>query len=390
MARNSFRHRGCSGQISRIRLPPPELIDGAYFNSSEDRFALIPSRADEPLELQQIVEAHIRKHAETDDLDTKNEVVSELMDLHRQGLILWPLGTLWGRSAMGEVNEQRFARSVLDHDPGLHDVRNDILETEHFDESGWSDREKGNRSFAFWKFAATLHFAGEGIDGIDLIQEVHLVRMAEAFRTDGSWKSWVPSATRKHLRYFAGLLGELRDDKLFAITLQQDFRKSKASPRLTDVLRHAPHLKWIEEQYELWIDQQNVLTKDNYRDGLLLTYLASLPSEPARTNLELLTQQVLRPLLDYAKKWSAPSSRINAVSKIHRFCEHLADEIAATGGRKFELGFREADLERFKATQAVKGATSAHSDVRARPMPPRYHQMLKEIINERNSSGRRS
>ncbi|WP_431201371.1 VPA1269 family protein [Bradyrhizobium betae] len=363
-----------------------ELIEGRYFNSSEDRSALIPSRADEPLELQQIVEAHIRKHAETDDLDTKNEVVSELMDLHRQGLILWPLGALWGRSAMGEVNEQRFARSVLDHDPGLYDVRNVILETKHFQESKWSEKEKANRSFVFWKFAAALHFAGEGIDGIEMIQEVHLVKMAEAFRVDGGWKSWVPSATRKHLRYLAGLLGDLRGDPLFAVAVRQDLRKSKAAARLTDILRHAPHLKWIEEQFELWIDQQNVLTKDNYRDGLrlLLTYLAGLPSEPARDHLELLSEPVLRPLLEYAKKWSAASARINAVAKIHHFCRYLSDEIAATGGKKIELGFREADLDRFKSSQAVKGPSSAHSDVRARPMPPRYHQMLKEIIREQD------
>jgi Phage integrase family len=43
-----------------------DLIDGAYFNASEDRFALIPSRSDEPLDLQQIVEDLIRRHAETE------------------------------------------------------------------------------------------------------------------------------------------------------------------------------------------------------------------------------------------------------------------------------------------------------------------------------------
>jgi hypothetical protein len=86
-----------------------DLIDGAYFNASEDRFALVPSRSDEPLKLQQIIEGLIRRHAETDDTEIKNEVIAELMDLHQQGLILWPLGALWGRSALGEVNEQRFA-----------------------------------------------------------------------------------------------------------------------------------------------------------------------------------------------------------------------------------------------------------------------------------------
>ena len=65
----------------------PELIEQAFFNSSEDRFALIPSRSDDALQLQQIVEAHLCRHADTDDLDEKNEVIAELMDLHRQGLI---------------------------------------------------------------------------------------------------------------------------------------------------------------------------------------------------------------------------------------------------------------------------------------------------------------
>lgn len=363
-----------------------ELIEQAYFNSSETRFALIPSRSDDPIELQKIVEDLLLKHAETADLDVKNEVVSELMDLHGQGLILWPLGALWGRSPMGEVNEQRFARSVLDHDPGLHDVRNSILETDFFEKSEWSKREKDNRSFVFWKFVSVLHFAGEGIDGIDRIQEAHLLRLAEAFRANGNWKDWVPSATKKNLRFLAEFLSKLRKDQLFAIAVRRDLKQSKASPRLTDVLEHAPHLKFIETQYEMWIDQQNVLTKDNYRDGLrlLLTYLAGLPAEPARSEIELLSEPVLRPLLDYAKKWSAPSSRINAVAKIQHFSRYLAAEISASGGRKIELGFRDADLERFKASEAVKGPSSAHSEVRARPMPPRYHEMLKEIIQGDN------
>jgi hypothetical protein len=118
------------------------------------------------------------------------------MDLHRQGLILWPLGTLWGRSALGEVNEQRFARSVEDHNPSLYDVRTVILETDHFQNSSWKDKERANRSFIFLKFAAALHFSGEGIDGIEQIQEVHVIRMAEMLKVENKWKSWVPYWTK--------------------------------------------------------------------------------------------------------------------------------------------------------------------------------------------------
>jgi hypothetical protein len=119
------------------------------------------------------------------------------MDLHQQGLILWPLGALWGRSALGEVNEQRFARSVEEHDPGLYDVRIVILETDHFQNAAWTEREKSTRSFIFWKFAAALHFAGEGIDGIEQIQEVHVVKMAEMLKVNNKWKPWVPYWPRR-------------------------------------------------------------------------------------------------------------------------------------------------------------------------------------------------
>lgn len=362
-----------------------ELIEQAFFNSSEDRFALIPSRSDDALQLQQIVETHLRRHAETGNLYEKNEIIAELMDLHRQGLILWPLGALWGRSPLGEVNEQRFARSVLEHDPGLHDIREAILETKHFETSTWSKREKAKRSFACWKFAAALHFAGEGINGLELIEEIHLVRLAEAFVADGKWKPWVPSTAKKDLKYMAVLLGAMRNDPLLAISILKDLRHAKVSPRLTDVLRHAPHLKWIEEQYELWMDQQNVMQKDGPRAGLrlLLTYLAGLPVEQSSAEgMQVLSEPALRPILEYAKKWSAPSLRINAVYKIHHFAKHIADQVSAGGRERVELGFREADLDRFRTSQAVNGPGSAHSDVRARPMPPRFHQLLKEIITE--------
>ena len=362
-----------------------DLIDGAYFNASEDRFALIPSRSDEPLDLQRIVEDLVRRHAETESLEVKNEIVAELMDLHRQGLILWPLGALWGRSAMGEVNEQRFARSVEEHDPGLYDVRTVILETDHFQDATWTKREKSTRSFIFWKFAAALHFAGEGVDGIEEIQEVHVVKMSEMLKIDNQWKPWVPYWTKKNIRYLAVFLGELRKDPLFAVAIRQDLRQSKVSPRLTEILRHAPHLRWIEEQYELWIDQQNVLTKTSYRDGLrlLLTYLSRLKPEPGRSQVEMLSESVLRPLLDYAKTWQTPTARINAVSKIQAFAKSLSDQIAAGGGQKVELGLRDVDVQRFsKSNRSSVTASSAHSDVRARPMPVRYHHMLRDIICE--------
>jgi len=359
------------------------LIDGAYFNDSEDRFGLIPSRSEDPLDLQKIVEDLMRKHAETEVLEVKNEIVAELMDLHRQGLILWPLGALWGRSAMGDVNEQRFARSVEEHDPGLYDVRTAILETSHFRDSSWTDREKKIRSFIFWKFAAALHFAGEGIDGVEQIQEAHVVRMSEMLKVDNQWKSWVPSWTKKNIRYLAVFLGELRKDPLFAVGIRQDLRQNKVSPRLTEILRHAPHLKWIEEQFEIWIDQQNVLNKN--RDGLrlLLTYLSRLPPDPARSELDMLSEPVLRPMLDYAKTWQTPTTRINAVSKIQAFAKSLADNISANGRKKVELGLRDIDVQRFsKSNRPVNSASSAHSEVRARPMPVRFHHMLRDIISE--------
>jgi len=360
-----------------------EWIGEAYFNSSENRFALIPSRHDEPEVLQEVVEALLRRHAETDDLNQKNDVIAVLMDLHRQGLILWPLGALWGRSPLGEVNEQRFKRSVFEHDPGLHDVRDVILETEQFCKAKWSKREKASRSFMLWKLVAAMHFSGEGIDGLDFIQEVHLVKMAVIFKENGLWKPWVPDWTKKNIRYLAQLIGELRKDPLFAVQVLQDARGSKKAPRLADVLSRAPHLEDLSKCFEAWMNEQTILTKGSYRDGLrlLLTYLAGLPDNPKRNHLEMLSEKVLHPILDFAKTWSAPTSSINALSKIQRFCEFMSDQTAETG-KRIPLGLRQVDIDRFRVRQAAKAPSSSHSEVRARPMPPRYHQMLKEIIRE--------
>ena len=153
----------------------------------------------------------------------KNEVVSELMDLYVQGLILWPLGALWGRSPLGEVNEQRFARSVAEHDPGLYDIRDDIAGTDQFKDSGWSAKEQKARSFVFWKFVAVLHFAGEKINGVDEVQEVHLLKLAEALPRERQLETvGAVDDEEEPALHGRNFLGRMRKDPLFAIAVRRD------------------------------------------------------------------------------------------------------------------------------------------------------------------------
>lgn len=367
-----------------------DKIEGRHFNASEGGFAIVPDRHGDPVDLQRTLEGLLHRHRETDDLDEKNEVVAELMEMHGQGLILWPVGAVFGRSALGDVNEQRFARSVLEHDPGLHDVRQVILDTEQFSEAKWSKREKASRSFALWKIVAALHFAGEDIEGLETVKEAHLVKMSLAFKENGKWKEWVPQWARKNIRQLADLIGAVRGDALFAVTVMKDARGNTQSLRLEDIVARKPHLKWLADAYEAWIDEQRVLTKDSHRDGLRLL-LFHFMNKPTRAgvaegdmDLEILTDKGLKPVLKHAERWSSPTAGINAVSKIQRFCEYMSDRTAETGERK-ALGFLESDLARYKAKRNAENppaSSSSHSEVRARPMPPRYHQMLREIVAE--------
>ncbi len=366
-----------------------EWIDDGYFNASESRFALIPGRTEDPLRLQAQVEELVLRHKATEQLDEKNDVIAELMEMHRQGLILWPVAALFGQSPLGEVNEQRFSRSVLEHDPGLYDVKQVILDTDQFTNAKWKDREKSSRSFALWKVVAALHFAGEGIEGLETVKEAQLVKMAIAFKEDGKWKEWVPSWAKKNLRYLARLIGELRGDPLFAVAVLQDARGNAMPARVEDVTARAPHLKMLKDFYERWIDEQRVLTKDSHRDGLrlLLVFLAGQPgardAKDTDIDLDALTHKALKPLLRFAENWSTPAAGVNAVAKIQRFCEYMSDRTAEAGDRK-ALGFLDADLARFKKKLNAKApiTSSAHGEVRARPMPPRYHQMLRDIVTE--------
>ena len=361
------------------------LIGERYFNDSETRFALIPGRTDDPEGLQKDIETLLRKHAETEALDEKNDVISALIEMHTQGLVLWPLGALWGRSALGEVNEQRFARTVQECDPEIIAVRASIEGSEYFNKAVLRDSEKRNRSFIFWKLFMAIHLAGENIAELDDVLEAHIVALTQAFKENGRWKQWVKTWTKKNIRFLATFLNVTREQPLFGVSILQDLRESKVAPRTPDIVSARPDLEFVVEQYELWIDLQNVLTKDNYRDGLrlLLAYLAQQPPAAEDEDLKLLSRTNLSGLLEFARGWR-PAAVSQAVTKIHRFTQYLADEIERGGTARPDIGVLDSEVQYFlnHLPSSQSQSRSAHGDVAARPMPARFHHRLKEIITE--------
>ena len=322
----------------------------------------------------------MRKHAETEVLEVKNEIVAELMDLHRQGLVPrrsarcgaappWAMSTnsalpaAWRNTtpAFTTCGPRSWRQVISGIAPGP------IVRKRSAASSSGSLR----RHCILPERASTAS------------NRSRRPTSSGCPRCSRSTTSGSPGAVIDEEESGIRVSSELRKDPLFAVGIRQDLRQNKVSPLLTEILRHAPHLKWIEEQFEIWIDQQNVLNKN--RDGLrlLLTYLSRLPLDPARSELDMLSEPVLRPMLDYAKTWQTPTTRINAVSKIQAFAKSLADNISANGRKKVELGLRDIDVQRFsKSNRPVNSASSAHSEVRARPMPVRFHHMLRDIISE--------
>jgi hypothetical protein len=166
-----------------------DKVGDAWFNNDLARFAIIPDTDESLSTTAEIVEEILQTFTQHDDGDTKDEVLAELLDLHARGLILWPLGFQWGRTALGNIFGQRFARVVEQDDPTSLEVRDQIFKSDQFKAAVWREMEKRNRSFSFWQYFMTLRLCTTNIRKLDDVQEIHLVQIITALKPNNLWRA---------------------------------------------------------------------------------------------------------------------------------------------------------------------------------------------------------
>jgi Putative integrase len=355
-----------------------EKSGGGWVNTDLAKFAIVPG-LDEPVAATEaIVEESLRVFAEHDDGDTKDEVLAELLELHARGLILWPLGFLWGRSMIGDIFGQRFYKVVAEEDPVTAEVRKHIFDSEEFQSSNWKDAERQNRSFIFWRLFITLRLASSDVKTLGDLQEAHLVRLFNVLKPNGLWLDWVPAWTKKHLLYFADFLGRQREQPLFAIGHVNPMRPTSTSRRTTNVVATHPHLGWVDEAFENWADTLPSMTKGGPRDAkrLFLDFMSTRPATDAEPR-SIFSRGNMKALLEFGKTWGTSTGRGLSVAKVHDFAYWFADKHPDA---KVEVGINRYDVDQFLKSIPTSGAKAG--DVKARPMPARFHHTLKEIITE--------
>jgi hypothetical protein len=312
--------------------------------------------------------------------ETRNEILAELYDLHARGLVLWPLGVQWNRSVLGEVTSYRFSHLVEEEDPSALEYREQIERSPSFVHADYARRKK-DVGYRLWRLFMTLKLANIGLYGIDLVREEHLFTLFEAMHTDGLWSDWVSDSIKGHVLLFGRFLATHHDDPMLGVGFLNPKRRTKLAPGVPSLLADNPHLQWLYRAFEVWLDQNVSLTKKSHRQTLRLLseFLSTLPHEQAVPD-ELFSRSIVKSLFMFATDWSTPATRGFAISKILDFAEWFCHDYCVDQGIKPRFELTRNDIDRF--LKAIPPAPARHAEVVARPMPMRFHLMLKRIITE--------
>ena len=355
-----------------------DKVGEAWFNNDLVRFAIVPGTNEDPATTASIVEGILGTCGDGADGDAVDEALAELIDLHGQGLVLWPVGFQWGRTALGNVFGQRFARVVEEEDPVSFEVRDQIFQSEEFRTASWTEQEKRNRSFNFWRHFMTLRLCATNIHKLDDIHEAHLLQLYAALKPAGIWHEWLPNYSRNGLWYFAQLLGRQRNKPLIAVGALNPTRALVAGARGDPIALTHPHLEWVGQQFERWADDRPSMTKNGPREAkrLFLDFLRTRPAEETGIR-SAFSRESMKGMLEFARTWSTPANRGLSAAKVLDFAEWFAAQEPAL---EIDVGITRYDVDQFLKT--LPAATPRPTDVQARPMPVRFHHKLKEIITE--------
>ncbi|MEY9416821.1 hypothetical protein ABIF69_003263 [Bradyrhizobium japonicum] len=372
--------------MTRSTIIADTEVEGTWFNTSPTHFAIVPDAPDQDAALTAaVVEEAIEKYRlardEGADHDAMNEALADLFELHGRGLILWPLNVQWDRSTLGVVSGRRFNNVLEEVDPAAFAVR-ERIERFLVLKSAYDPKQVRARSFELWRLFMALRLATIGLDDTMFVAQEHMYPLVNAARTDGVWAEWTTETIRRGLVRFARMLAAERNDEMFCASLLNPPRRIAVGPRVPPLIISHPHLTWLHDAYETWMDGQVAKTKKGARLGLKLfaEFLMTLPAEATGPE-KVFARPVMKEMLAFASDWSTPIIRAQAASKMMDFGEWFCmDHALATGLPVIKLEWHRYDLEQFIRT--VPRPQNVAAEVVARPMPMRFHLMLKKIIEE--------
>lgn len=373
--------------MSEFTVVADAKVNDVWFNRSLTRFALVPDTPGQDLEATaSAVDGLVRRylaeprgrHADNEGV---REVVAELYDLHAQQLILWPLGVQWHRSVLGKARTWIFFSSIEEIDPPIFALREHIEGTVAFRNCGYPDTVRQDRSAELWRVFMTIRLATIGLTDFVHLSEEQLFAVVSALQVDGVWAGWTAQSQRRCLTRFARFMAGMSGNNMYGASILNPGRRIKAGPRVEPLVLSHPHLAWIDEAYETWLDESVIKTKKNARYGvkLLTDHLRALPVEEA-TPGRVFSRARIKELVEFGKTWRKPITRGLSMAKLMDFAEWYCLRYAADQGQIVTLEWTRYDVEQFQ--NGIPRNTRPSGEVAARPMPTRYHRMLKEIIAE--------
>lgn len=375
-------------------------IGPQFVNFDAARFAVVPDLKSGPIEMAQDegddgelvilegipdVDYHAYVDMLTDAVSKHQKNQAKQLDFIEevygcQENILWPVGLLFHQSAAGRIDFTALKNRLDRVDPSLAELR---AEFENYPTIIRMQESLTKKDYVlnYWKIFIAMKMSFQGIEHPDDIKDVHTRLLARALRPDGIWQPWLTEAHKKHLRSFMTALGELRDDPLFGQSIGRIGYTGRGA-RLMSPAKAQKHLRWAEDLFETWMDELHLQDKKHHRRALmmLLGALAKAPEAMASGPEQAFSRPMVVKLLEHAGEWGTPSTRMHALGKVLDFATWLSDRSRDDQGRPaFILTLTASDVASFRRRQpALQPAT----ELAARPMPARYHTLLREIISE--------
>ena len=373
--------------LSEFTVVADSKVDGAWFNRSLTHFAVVPDTPGQDVEatamaVDELVRryraAPLGKHADT---DIVREVIAELYDLHAQQLILWPVGFQFNKSVLGYGRTMVFFGAVEEIDPPMFALRDFIEGTPAFMNSGYPDTIRQNRSSELWRLFMTIRLATIGLKHFIFLSEEKLFAVVDALQVDGVWAGWTAQSNRRSFTRFARFMAALSGKTMFGASILNPGRRIKAGPRVEPIVLSHPHMVWVEEAFETWLDESVIKTKKNarYASRLLTDHLRTLPPEESVPQ-RVFSRARIKELVEFARTWRKPLTRGQSIAKLMDFAEWYCLHHAPMNGDTVKLEWTRFDVEQFIKTIPRTGSRSG--EVAARPMPTRFHHLLKQIITE--------
>jgi hypothetical protein len=366
-------------------------VGDEWFNADPRRFAVWPLLAEGVMEaIADEVEALVAEFVGSTSQREKADVMARLVEMHSDRLILWPMGALHGHSVLGRVDVLRQL-----HDP-LQAKGSDLLQV--LDEvendpkgplDGYVGRDRRTYAFSLWKSLASIRLAWtKRFGALRTYDHDAFEALAGVARPAGDWAAWFPELSRKCLRFGITFLAVERNDTHFGASVLRSSKSNPTRVRRHDPFKVHPHLGWLDRLFEEWLDTEaQVLMKRGPRVGkqLLGDFFSTLPPDnPSRIETAFNASDMSK-LRSYANTWSTGTQRALAMSRINDFLNYLRrqhkDDLLGVEGPLF-LDLEQHEVEAFKRSVKVPRSSSRMGEVKARPMPTKYHQLLKDLITE--------